>query len=117
MNETHLARIPWPGKSKPRPRVTRRGTYNPPEYTEWKENVAIVLGAALPHMSGNVRLGLTFDETGIDVVIVETERERFGRNDIDNLAGGVMDALQDAGVIDNDARVVYLTAYFKKGKT
>jgi Holliday junction resolvase RusA-like endonuclease len=114
---TQTVRLPWAGKSKPRPRVTKHGTYNDPEYTEWKENVSLVMGSMMHQVDGKVRLGLTFNKDSVDLVLVETERKRFGRNDIDNLAGGIMDALQESGVIDNDSQVVYLTAQFGKDQT
>ena len=48
----------------------------------------------------------------MNITIMDSDRPRFGQSDIDNLAGGVLDALQDGGLIMNDNKVVELHAMF-----
>ncbi len=107
--------IPWPGKPKARPKVTLNGTYMPKDYADWKDQVAEYVGDKMRHVDDNVLLELTFTRTGIAVVMTPTEMQRFGQADIDNLAGGVMDALQSGGVLGNDSQVVALDASFDPG--
>lgn len=38
--------LPMPPKAAPRPRVTRRGTFNPTAYTAWKRDAILLLSAA-----------------------------------------------------------------------
>lgn len=106
--------IPWKTIPKARPKFnsdTKRA-YMPKEYAEWKEQVAEFLGYQLPFIEGNIALFLSFNKAGVRMEIWNVERERFGSADLDNLAGAVMDALQDSGVISNDKQVVMLTAGF-----
>ncbi len=93
MENSQTALIPWMGKPKARPIVTKNGTHMPKPYTDWKEQVAEFLGYTLHHVGDNIALELTFTRTGIALVMTPVTMERFGRADIDNLAGGVMDAL------------------------
>jgi len=108
--------IPWPGKSKPRPRVTSKGTYNPTEYTEWKRDIAELL-SLMPEvvgLQGEVGLVIKFHPDKISVLASQVQIKRFGQNDLDNLVGGLMDALQEAGVYKNDRQVTAIQAQFEK---
>jgi Holliday junction resolvase RusA-like endonuclease len=107
--------LPWRAIPKPRPRVTRGGqhTYNPSEYTEWKEAVAEwAVWKGIPSLHGQCRLDLTFGSETVHVrmipVVGDRQRALYVTGDIDNLSGGVMDALQDADVLDNDRDVIEL---------
>jgi Holliday junction resolvase RusA-like endonuclease len=111
--------IPWRGKPKPRPRVTRHGTHNPREYTEWKGNVAEYIAAATREkFEGPVKVSMEFYSDEVAVIIQEYTsadsaqmvRAKYVTADIDNLVGGVMDAMQDSGLIENDKQVVNVSA-------
>ncbi len=113
----HSFRIPWRARPKKRPRVTRRGTYMPKDYREWKSNVADYLAAVWkpkPPLDSPVAVEIVMRSDRIEVQIIELDelwrRPKYLRGDIDNLAGGVLDAMQEAGVISDDRHVVKLRA-------
>ena len=110
-----MIRIPLRGKPKPRPRVTSHGTYMDKKYTDWKIDVAeelAVQGIKEPSIEGNLKLILRFGTDFIDIQLLKIVevRAKHVRADVDNLIGGVMDALQDAGIIVNDAQIVAVEA-------
>lgn len=112
--------VPWPAMAKKRPRFNseQRRAYMPKEYMEWKENVAGFMALQkLPSLQGNVALDVTFKKTGFVVIAAETKIRRFGSADIDNLIGGVMDAIQDAGGYRNDRQVTAARMQFNKEET
>lgn len=81
-----------PVRVKPRPRTTQTGhVYMPAEYMTWKRTVAGKVAFALPSCpvfrTGPVRLDLW----------VFT-----GKGDADNLAGGIMDALNGIAWLDDE---------------
>lgn len=93
-----------------RPRMGRHGVYMPPKYVAWKQAaVAAVAAARMERHTGPVRLQLT-------VVVQRPLRPALregaprewhvGHPDVDNVAKGVMDVLQEAGVLVNDKQVV-----------
>ena len=86
----------------------------PKEYMEWKQAIAQYLQLhRVKPFHGRVEIALTFNKKSVDVVIRECNYVvRFGSADIDNLAGGIMDALENAGVLMNDRDVVSLHATF-----
>ena len=109
--------VPMPAKAKARPRVTANGTHMPKEYSKWKRDFAWL---ARQNMKGkrfidNVDVIMSFHKDHVNITIMDSERPRFGRSDIDNLAGGVLDALQDGGLIMNDNKVVELHSMFGEG--
>lgn len=109
--------IPYPPKPKARPRVTTRPdgtshTYMPATYTEWKENVATIIRLKGRNLRGPIIMGCMFYKDHIVLDMWETTRQRHGRADLDNLLGGIMDAAQQSGVIENDKDVVYLEGGF-----
>jgi Holliday junction resolvase RusA-like endonuclease len=83
--------VPGLAIGKPRPRVTRRGTFMPPAYQAWRTAVAAeaMVACGLLEDQGRpwdaslapfrVSLWFTFDDKR--------------RRDVDNLAGGILDAL------------------------
>jgi Holliday junction resolvase RusA-like endonuclease len=116
--------LPWRGKPKPRPRFsssTEHKAYNPAEYTEWKNDIAqLVLMKGLPSVHGKVRLDLLFRSESVNVRVIpvlgEYERAMYVTADIDNLSGGIMDALETAGTFDNDRDVMELRASIQRRK-
>lgn len=103
--------IPWSGIPKPRPRVTENGTYMPKRYTDWKENVAEWAALAkIPKHDGPLAVNLRFNkgEVVVEIEYMPDDEVRNGvQGDIDNLAGGTYDALQDAGIIENDKQIIW----------
>ncbi len=93
--ETAIAIQPM---GKARPRVTKRGTYMPDSYTAWKKMFAVLM---LEHrhlterpITGAIRIGTVF-----------YTKNGNCRCDLDNAHASVLDALQDAGWIENDRQV------------
>jgi len=115
MTEVWSAYIKLRGKPKGRPQVTRNGTYMPPEYQAWREEFGwLVKSQKPPRFSRAVELHLGFHSDGVQVVMMELEdaaRPKYVQGDIDNLIGGVMEVLEDVGVINNDKQIVKVTAY------
>lgn len=109
------ATIPMRAASKKRPVVTRTGTYMPKPYRHWKETFAHLARIGLEDsFSGPVHLRLVFHTDETEIEIVESPRrapKHLRQSDLDNLIGGVMDALQASGVIENDRQVVSVSAY------
>ena len=111
-------RIPVRGIPKPRPRVTKRGTHNPDEYTDWKNIVAAETRKLLgprPPLEGPLFMGITWASDSMYVVLApiygEVQRPKhMRRSDVDNLSGGVMDALQQARVYRDDKQIWQLEA-------
>ncbi len=105
--------LPWRTKPKPRPRVTAKNTYMPKEYMQWKKDIADFIALQGPHrqlvrpLSLIVRFGS--HDTFVELVEYDTDfvRSKYVKGDIDNLLGGLMDALQDAELIMNDNQVVH----------
>ena len=87
----------------------------PPDYAEWKRDFAWLARQAMKgkQFIGEVDVIMSFRKDSVNITIMDSERPRFGRSDIDNLAGGVLDALQDGGLIVNDSKVVELHAMFE----
>lgn len=88
----------------------------PTEYMAWKNEVATLLppmvrGQMIDHP---VKLFVHFDTNRIGIQLKPLPNavrpKHLGLNDLDNLVGGVMDALQDADVIVNDRMVYELAA-------
>jgi Holliday junction resolvase RusA-like endonuclease len=89
----------------------------PKKYVDWKEAVAAEL-LLLGHsdnmigntIEGNLKMYTRFGSDFMELQLVKVEhvRAKHVRGDIDNLNGGLMDALQDAEVIVNDAQIVGL---------
>ena len=107
--------FPFPAKPKARPRGGR-SWYMPRPYMEWREQVVEAIEATdLEGLTGRVAVDVTFDKDSFTVKISPTNKnrkDRYGNADLDNLVGGVLDALQDAQAIENDRDVVILVAKF-----
>ena len=114
--------LPWRGKPKPRPRFSSTSShkaYNPAEYTDWKEDIAEFVDlSGVPSVHGPCRLDLLFRSQNVNVrvipIIGERRRAMYVTADIDNLSGGIMDALQDAMILDNDRDVYELRAVIEE---
>lgn len=89
--------------AKARPRVTKHGTYMPEAYTKWRKSFCLLSNPPKEPIPGSVQVGIH----------IQTESGRM-RPDLDNAAGAILDALQDAGVIENDKMVSGLHASIKK---
>jgi len=93
-----VIRSQWiPARVKPRPRTTMTGhVYMPQDYSDWKKEVASTLARALKFMP-------LFPQARLEMRLwVWTSR-----GDVDNLAGGVMDAMTGM-VWTDDSQVVDL---------
>jgi len=111
--------VPMPAKSKARPRKGANGRMHmPTDYSQWKRDFAWAAKTAMrgKRFENEVDVIMSFRKDSVNITIMESERPRFGQSDIDNLAGGVMDALQDGGLIVNDSKVVDLHAMFEVGE-
>ncbi|WP_052056148.1 RusA family crossover junction endodeoxyribonuclease [Myxosarcina sp. GI1] len=75
---------------KARPRVTRQGTFLPQKYRDWKE------GAIAELLSQRTRYK-SLEEVTISIKLYGT-----CRGDLDNIAGAILDALVQAGIIKDD---------------
>jgi Holliday junction resolvase RusA-like endonuclease len=100
-------------KARPNFDSRTKRAYMPKEYMEWKESVAdFIKLQRVPSLSGAVGMDISFRKSGFVVVASETQLKRYGRSDIDNLMGGVMDAVQDGGGYKNDSQVAGIRAQF-----
>ena len=103
-------RIAKRARSKPRPRVTKTGhTYMPPEFQQWREEVGWLMKAGgMRPVKGPVEVHLTFYGHGFDVTIIPlsgSKRAKYVTGDVDNLIGGVLEVLEDIGIVKNDRDV------------
>ena len=106
--------VQMPAKPKARPRMSGKTVHMPTDYNKWKRDFAWVARQAMKgkQFIGNVDVIMTFHKESVNITIMDSESTRFGQSDIDNLAGGVLDALQDGGLIVNDNKVVELHSMF-----
>jgi Holliday junction resolvase RusA-like endonuclease len=110
-----------PGKVVPkaRPRFAAGGAYLPARYRDWLESAADSLayqdGKRTRKVEGPTLVELIFHSDGVDIRVERltagwARGPRAQRGDIDNLAGAVMDALVRAGILEDDAQVMWLQA-------
>ena len=120
-NVTNMIRLPLKGMPKKRPRagVYRQPgvVYMPPEYMAWKEQIAAELQIQRlltgDPIEGNLQLIARFGADFIDMQLLVLDKEVRPRGmnaDIDNLTGGLMDAIADAGLIVNDRQIIGIEA-------
>jgi len=121
--------VPFPAKPKERPRMGKLGVYNNSEYSAWKHAVRLIaireatkVGWELSTTSP-LRMQLTVRKDSFTVTLTKEDTKRVGRADIDNLLGGVCDALQPArkggksigvGLFSDDRQVHYAAAMFDR---
>lgn len=95
----------WHAKPKARPRVTSRGTYMPGGYQDWLNETRFLMQrelAGMPPASGKL------------AVRILVQAPSKPRGDLDNLAGGILDAGNH--VIWPDDRFIYdLAITYRKG--
>lgn len=91
--------------AKARPRVTRRGTYMPKPYQQWRQRFCAACYKPEQPIAGRLSV----------VVQVYTKSGKM-RPDLDNVVGAVLDALQDAGVMANDRSVSAIHATLEQDK-
>jgi Holliday junction resolvase RusA-like endonuclease len=114
-------KVPLKPRVASRPRFRKgQGAYIHPKYRAWKEEAAIVMGAAwrranLATVEGPVAVSILLHRDRFEISIREAppDRSRKGfRGDIDNYIKAILDAAQDAGLIEDDRQIVDLTAEF-----
>lgn len=112
--------IPFPAKPKARPRHDSRSgrTHMPADYMDWKDKVVAYLrltGQTKQPFTGNVRVSMVIGGGQVEVLILPAmiSRPKGVGGDLDNLAAGVLDAIQDAGLFPNDRNVMELSAIFE----
>ena len=106
LNEPLMLVLSLAPQAKARPRVTSKGTYMPRAYQTWRKDfVAACNEVEWSPVVGPFAIGIKFvTKTG------------SMRPDLDNAVGACLDALQDAGVIENDRDCKKLSAEMVKGK-
>lgn len=80
---------------KARPRVTRRGTFMPPNYRCWK---LLAIGRLKAQYSGP-----QIDKASVSIVL---KGKHPRRGDCDNIGGSILDALVQAGILRGDNLMV-----------
>lgn len=92
---------------KARPRVTRKGTFLPQRYRDWKEKAIASL------------LSQRTKYEPLEKVTISIELYGAARGDLDNIAGAILDALVQAGIIKDDriSLVKALSIRHSSGKT
>lgn len=95
--------IPMAPMPKKRPRFGAGAVYNDDKYSQWKRDFGLYC------------LGAVRTEGPFKVTILFYTRNGKMRPDIDNAAGAVLDALQEAGVIENDRHARELHAALRIG--
>lgn len=105
--------IPVRAVPKERPQVGSKGAYYSDRYVEFRRSVGMALATTRTLASGidfPVSLECSFGSDGFHMQLRrivswqsgEVRRPTHVRGDIDNMMGGVMDALQDHGVLADD---------------
>ena len=105
--------LPIRGKPKARPRVgVNNRPFMPKKYMAWKEQLGDELrrqGLSSLELSNSMSLEVVFGTDAMWIQLRELknfQRAKHVTADIDNLMGGLMDGLQDAGVIADDRLIV-----------
>ena len=99
-------------KARPNVNFSKGIVYMPPAYEEWRENmVAELLTSVVPRgptPDGPMFLECRFgrDFTDFQIYKADVDRPTGVRGDLDNLLGGFMETLQDAGIIINDSQII-----------
>ncbi|MFT7880952.1 MAG: RusA family crossover junction endodeoxyribonuclease [Sulfurimonas sp.] len=95
-------------KAAPRPRVTRRGTYNPRDYTDYKSTIALVAKQKFTKKDTALAMQIDFffkKPKSWSKKKKENPPYHTFKPDVDNLIKGVKDALNGIAYRD-DAQVV-----------
>ena len=116
-------RIPMRAVAKARPRGKGKQFYMPADYMAAKVRFADELramGVATERYADNVKLWIVLDSDEFWVRLESSDDvkpKHMRRSDIDNVAGFVADALQDARVIKNDSQIVRLDVRYEQETT
>ncbi len=109
--------IPGHVVAKARPRFNRNTgtTYTEPKYRDYLEMAAQIIAIEAKHapLEGPLYVQTRFNADGVTVSYRPSllrPEWTARRADIDNLAGSILDALQQGGAINNDKDVVSLAA-------
>jgi len=101
-----LLNIPMPPLGKARPRLGKGRVHMPEQYVQWKKTFGI-------HARNQVKTSIA----GPFYISVHlTTKTGKMRSDIDNVAGTILDSLQDCGMIGNDRDCKNLSISIAKGK-
>ena len=110
--------VPVRAVPKERPQVAGGGAYYSERYVQFRENVQLSLreqGVELSGIDYPVSMEVSFRTDGfflqlrpISTILGGVVRPTHVRGDADNLAGGVMDALEDGNLLSNDKHVLEL---------
>lgn len=101
----------------PRPRLGKFGTYNPPNYTKYKKGLVILLKSLnIPkedYSYVKIFFRFPYPASTPKKNRLDEAPMRY-KYDIDNLLKGFFDALQDAGIVQDDRRIagVYAEKFF-----
>ena len=102
----------------PRPRVTRRGAYNDPKYTEYKDKIKALTKIDNP-LQGALKMELIF-QTIIPKSWTKKKKLNYKNiipvGDVDNYSKGIMDALNNHAFID-DRQIVELKIIKRYGRS
>ena len=114
-----LLRIPIRAKPTPRPQAKKgQRAYYPKAYQSYKDQLEWLIKQAWRDVGGSTLTGpqqltVEFDPDSILIELTPTTTARNNtRGDIDNLYKGVADALETAGVINNDHQIHELHCRF-----
>jgi len=121
MDYSGMLWLPVRGKPKARPRVgVNNKPFMPAKYMAWKEELGHELqrhGLTDLQLDNSMSLEVVFGTEGMWIQlrpVPEFTRPKHVRADIDNLIGGLMDGLQDAGVIANDDKIVEVHGWLQR---
>lgn len=112
--------IPGSVVPKARPRFNRATgtTYTAPKYRDYLDMASTII--AIEHkgdpLEGPLQVSAKFNADGVTVSYGRSFRIpqwTTRRGDLDNLAGSILDSLQQGGAIANDRNVVSLTAWIE----
>jgi len=100
-----------------RPRVVGGHAYTPARYESWKQEASWRLHTQTSaRYDGPVSVTVVVRRDRVEIELDETAdtRPKGLRGDLDNYVKGVLDALQDAGIIRDDRQVHELHATFEE---
>ena len=111
-------RLPIRGMPKARPvfNTKTKNVYMPADYEAWKSRVQeqlAIQGVKAHNLDVPMRLEAMFGTDYIEFQLFPEpwhQRAKHVKADIDNLSGGLMDALEQGNIIDNDKLIICLDA-------
>lgn len=100
----------------PRPRLGKNGAYNPSWYTQYKKDLVILIKSLhiekKDYNSLYVVFGLPYPKQvkGGQDNKIEAAPHRIHSGDADNFMKGIKDAIQQAGIIEDDCQIFFETS-------